>query len=83
MQRVSPATPLIELDSRYYKRIADFEARFPQGAPSLRSCTSLTVAGDWTFGADVVCEGETELADAAEPRTVPSGTVLRLSLIHI
>lgn len=77
VQRVSPATPLIELDSRYYKRIADFEARFPQGAPSLRSCTSLTVAGDWTFGADVVCEGETELADAAEPRTVPSGTVLR------
>ncbi len=77
VQRVADAAPLIELDSRYYKRIADFEARFSAGAPSLRSCTGLTVAGDWTFGADVACEGNVELEDAGEPRTVAAGSVLR------
>ncbi|QQS01743.1 MAG: UTP--glucose-1-phosphate uridylyltransferase [Austwickia sp.] len=77
VQRIARAEPLIDLDSRYYKRIADFEARFAQGAPSLRGCTSLTVEGDWTFGSGVVCEGEVELEDAGEPRTVATGSVLR------
>src|SRR5205085_3352778 len=28
--------PFVELDSDYYKLLDDFEARFPEGAPSLR-----------------------------------------------
>lgn len=77
VEKVADATPLIDLDSRYYKEIADFEARFAAGAPSLRSCTALTVAGDWTFEAGVVCRGEVELADVGEPRTIAAGTALR------
>lgn len=77
VERVADAAPLIDLDSRYYQRIVDFEARFPAGAPSLRRARSLSVEGDWTFGAGVVCEGDAELADAGEPRTVADGTALR------
>ena len=77
VRRVADAAPLIDLDARFYKRIADFEARFPDGAPSLRACRSLTVSGDWTFGPAVACEGDAELDDAGQPRTVAAGTVLR------
>ena len=75
--QVVDTAPFIDLDPAYYRRIADFEARFGHGVPSLRDCTELTVAGDWTFEAGVVCEGVAELADAGEPRTVAAGTVLR------
>jgi UTP--glucose-1-phosphate uridylyltransferase len=60
--------PLVDLDPRYYKTMAAFEARFPAGPPSLRGATSLTVRGDWTFGAGTVATGRAELADAGAPR---------------
>lgn len=66
--------PQVDLDD-HYKLIADFDARFPAGAPSLRECTSLTVHGDVTFGADVRCVGDV-LVEADEPRTVPDGATL-------
>ncbi len=77
VERVVDAAPLIDLDSRFYKTIGDFERRFPAGAPSLRQARSLTVAGDWTFGADVVCEGDAELEDPGTPSNVRDGTHLR------
>jgi len=52
--------PLVTLPGAY-KTIAAFDARFPVGAPSLRGATSLTVEGDWTFGKDVVVEGDARL----------------------
>jgi UTP--glucose-1-phosphate uridylyltransferase len=66
--------PRIDLDDRY-KLIDGFDARFPAGAPSLRECTSLTVRGDVTFGAEVRCVGDVRVT-ADEPRTVPDGTTL-------
>lgn len=66
----------VELDPQHYRRIADFEARFPAGAPSLRGATRLQVAGDWTFGAGVVARGDVRLADPGHPVTVPDGTDL-------
>jgi hypothetical protein len=42
---------------------------------SLREADRLVVAGDVTFGADVVVRGAVEL-DAPEPRSIPTGTVL-------
>lgn len=72
---ISPA-PLVDLDSRFYKTMATFEARFPYGAPSLRDASSLTVKGDWTFGAGVVCRGEVVLEDTGKAETIPDGTVL-------
>jgi UTP--glucose-1-phosphate uridylyltransferase len=68
---------LIELDSRYYKRIDDFEARFREGAPSLRECVQLSVHGDICFGADVVCKGVARIANrTGEQRKLAAGTLI-------
>ena len=67
--------PFVELDSDYYKLLDDFEARFPDGAPSLRDAERLVVHGDVTFGGDVVVRGAVEI-DADEPKRVEPGTVL-------
>lgn len=76
--RVVPATaqpPLITLDPAFYRTIADLEARFPRGAPSLADCRSLVVEGDWTFGAGVVLRGHVRLSSDT-PQRVPDGAVL-------
>jgi UTP--glucose-1-phosphate uridylyltransferase len=65
--------PFIELDSDYYKLVADFDARFPAGAPSLVACDALSVVGDVTFGADVVVRGDVRVEGVA---AVPDGAVL-------
>ncbi len=67
--------PFVDLDSRYYKILDDFEARFPDGAPSLRVAERLVVHGDVTFGAGVVVQGAVEL-EADEPTRIGPGTVL-------
>lgn len=64
--------PDVTLDRRYYRMIADFEARFPGGAPSLRRCTELAVDGDVTFDAGVVVEGAVHLTG---PRRVAHETL--------
>lgn len=58
-----PTAPTVDLDPDYYKKISDFDARFPEGPPSLRRAESLTVRGDWTFGADVVVTGVVSLTE--------------------
>jgi UTP--glucose-1-phosphate uridylyltransferase len=65
--------PFVDLDTDHYKLVADFDARFPQGAPSLVACDALHVHGDVTFGADVVVRGEVTVDGPAE---VPDGAVL-------
>lgn len=67
--------PLVDLDRRHFTTITDFEAHVPV-PPSLAGATSFTVKGDWTFGRDVVVQGEVELKDSGDPRTVADGTVL-------
>jgi UTP--glucose-1-phosphate uridylyltransferase len=65
------AAPLVSLDDGFYKRLRDFDARFPSGAPSLVDAQRLKVVGDVTFGAgvvvrgSVVVEGPAELADGS------------------
>jgi UTP--glucose-1-phosphate uridylyltransferase len=66
--------PLVQLDSRFYKVISDFEQRFAAGAPHLQHCTALTVEGDVTFGADVRCDGAVTIR-APQPALVKNGTV--------
>lgn len=70
--------PLVRLDPRYFKTIADFESRIPE-APSLRGATTLTVEGDWTFGSGVSVIGEVALADGAAAERVPDHARLGLS----
>lgn len=64
--------PFVDL-SDAYRLVPDFEARFPQGVPSMRRCTSLRVPGDVTFGADVTCVGDV-VVEGTDP--VPDGAVL-------
>lgn len=55
--------PKIHLDPRYYKLIQDFDERFPYGVPSIAAANSVTIEGDWTFGASVKFFGDAHLAD--------------------
>jgi UTP--glucose-1-phosphate uridylyltransferase len=70
------SVPFVDLDPRFYKRVHDFDRRFPDGVPSLRRAERLVVAGDWTFGKGVTVTGAVELEDPGEPSTVEAGTTL-------
>ncbi|HEY5318190.1 MAG TPA: UTP--glucose-1-phosphate uridylyltransferase [Solirubrobacteraceae bacterium] len=61
--------PFVELDSRFYKLLDSFEARFPDGPPSLLEAERLVVSGDVTFGPGVVVRGAVEV-EAQEPRRI-------------
>lgn len=76
LQRTSDPTPLVQLDPRFYRTMADFDARFPSGPPSLAEATRIAVRGDWTFGRDVVVVGDVELPDTGPPERVADGTRL-------
>jgi UTP--glucose-1-phosphate uridylyltransferase len=65
--------PFVDLDAEHYKLVDQFDARFPQGAPSLVACGSLRVVGDVTFGAGVVVRGDVTVEGPAE---IADGTVL-------
>ncbi|MDX6681188.1 MAG: UTP--glucose-phosphate uridylyltransferase, partial [Solirubrobacteraceae bacterium] len=41
--------PLVDLDTRHFKLVRDFDARFAAGVPSLVACERLTVRGDVAF----------------------------------
>jgi len=68
------AAPLVTLDPQY-RLIADFDRRFPHGAPSLVDCERLTVRGDWTFGRDIRVVGDV-VVDGDGSGTIPDGTLL-------
>jgi UTP--glucose-1-phosphate uridylyltransferase len=67
--------PFVDLDSRYYKVLEEFDTRFPAGSPSMREAGRLVVRGDVTFGADVVVRGAAEL-EVEEPTRIDDGAVL-------
>ncbi len=69
--------PFVDLDSRHYKLVADFDQRFPDGMPSMERATSLVVHGDWTFGENVTVLGDVELDAPAdgEARLEPGTTL--------
>ncbi len=74
LQMVPEQACTVDLDPRYYKRIRDFEARFPHGAPSLRNAVSLRVEGDWTFGEGVVATGEAVVTEDGSPSSIADGS---------
>jgi UTP--glucose-1-phosphate uridylyltransferase len=67
------AAPLVELDDDHFKLLADFDARFPEGPPSLARAERLEVRGDVTFGRDVAVRGTVSVEG---PRRVEDGAVL-------
>jgi UTP--glucose-1-phosphate uridylyltransferase len=75
LDQVAVEIPFVDLDAHYYKLVADFDKRFPEGAPSMRKAQSLTVGGDWTFGHGVQVVGDVSLSAAAAQR-IPADSVL-------
>jgi UTP--glucose-1-phosphate uridylyltransferase len=75
LQLAAPRTaaPLVDLDGEHYKLVPDFDARFPEGPPSLREAERLKVTGDVRFGAGVVVRGAVSVDGPAD---VAPGTVL-------
>jgi UTP--glucose-1-phosphate uridylyltransferase len=65
--------PFIALDPDYFKLMRDFEARFPDGPPSLVGAERFEVEGDVRFGAGVVARGAVKVEGPAE---IPDGTTL-------
>jgi len=49
---------IVQLDSKYYKILAQFERFFSEGTPSLVHCDQLRVKGPIRFHRAVICEGE-------------------------
>jgi UTP--glucose-1-phosphate uridylyltransferase len=74
LDQTAAAVPFIDLD-KHYKLVGEFDKRFPEGAPSLKEATRLTVEGDWTFGRGVRVVGDVDLESASAQR-VESGAVL-------
>jgi len=69
--------PVVDLDDDHYKRLADFDARFPAGAPSLVGCERIAVHGDVVFGRGVVVRGSVTVEpEGDEPLRIEDGTVL-------
>jgi UTP--glucose-1-phosphate uridylyltransferase len=79
-RRLDP--PLIELDTKYYKRIDQLEARFPHGSPSLTACRSLKVQGDVVFGKRIVIKGDRTVTNVTDKQvTVPDNCVIDKDMV--
>ena len=65
--------PHVELDDEFFKVLADFDAHFPEGPPSLAEAERLEVAGDVTFGRDVAVRGRVKVEG---PRRIDDGAEL-------
>jgi UTP--glucose-1-phosphate uridylyltransferase len=69
--------PVVSLDPAVYRLMAEFEARFPAGPPSLRRCDRLEVRGDVLFGADVEVHGSVVVENDGDGQMrIEDGTVL-------
>jgi len=77
-ERDGAGAPLVDLDPAHFKLLRDFDARFPDGAPSLVDCERLAVHGDVAFGARVVVRGSVTVRqeDGAAQLRIADGAVL-------
>jgi len=62
--------PLVDLDGKFFKLLADFESRLPDGAPSLIGCESLKVTGNIAFARDAVFRGKVEISNDSPDRQI-------------
>ena len=66
--------PIVSLDAKHFKILAEFESRFPDGAPSLIQCDRLEVSGDVAFKKGVVCRGSVSFSNSGLERVnIPAG----------
>lgn len=72
-----PGRIRISLDPAVYTRIDRFDARFPEGPPSLKDCRSLSVTGDVRFEGGVTARGDVSITcEGPGQGVVPRGSVL-------
>jgi UDP-N-acetylglucosamine pyrophosphorylase len=64
--------PAVDLDESHYKMVGGLEKHLPDGAPSLRGCTRLTVRGPVSLCANTVFRGEVHIR-ATQPARLPPG----------
>ncbi|MGN6132402.1 MAG: UTP--glucose-1-phosphate uridylyltransferase [Nocardioidaceae bacterium] len=76
LELAAAKVPFVDLDPKHYKLMADFDARFPEGVPSLREASTFVVNGDWTFGEKVTVVGDVSVDAEGSPGRVPSRTTL-------
>jgi UTP--glucose-1-phosphate uridylyltransferase len=76
LTKVAESAPVVDLDSKHYKIIGDFDQRFPAGPPSLREARYFGVNGDWTFEAGVRVIGEVTLNDRGAPQIIAADSTL-------
>ncbi len=78
VEPVANADVVVNLDSRFYKKVDDFRERFPEGAPSLVDAGSLTVEGDILFEGGVVIRGDVTLVNCGDDqRRIGAGEVFQ------
>ncbi|WP_373500877.1 UTP--glucose-1-phosphate uridylyltransferase [Desulfococcus sp.] len=71
----------VSLDPRFYGKVDRFDARFPEGAPSLAACESLTIQGDVRFEAGVTIRGRAVITNTSpEQAVIRKETVVEGSL---
>jgi UTP--glucose-1-phosphate uridylyltransferase len=69
------SVPFVDL-GKPYKLVGGFDARFPDGVPSLVGARSLVVHGDWTFGEGVTVVGEAVVGEEGSSGHVEPGATL-------
>jgi len=68
---------VVDLDDRFYKKIDDLQARFPEGAPDLVDCKKLTIIGDVKFEGNIKLRGNVVINNESDEQLIiKSGTVL-------
>ncbi len=72
---VADPLPAVELGACYHF-VHDLEARFPNGPPSLKHCSSFRVDGNVTFGRNVTCRGAVHVEAGPRPASIPPGATL-------
>ncbi len=60
----------ISLDSEYYKKIDGFDARFPEGVPSLKACSAFSVSGDVRFEKGIVAKEAVKIENSGDGQAV-------------
>lgn len=68
--RTKQGPPIVRLDPAFYRKIDDFTARFPDGAPSLINCSSLTVEGDHLFRGGLTFAGDVNFRNSSDVQKI-------------
>jgi UTP--glucose-1-phosphate uridylyltransferase len=72
----------IKLDPKYYGKFDLLQDRFPEGAPSLAECDSLTVEGDVRFESPVTIRGSATIRNSGSRQAVvKAGSVIESHLV--